>query len=455
MSSNVQVGVDLTEGSISRNLIKLIMPMLIGNFLNITYNIVDSIWIGQIEGPVGLAANAVSTPMALVLLGVGQGLTIATSVLAAQYFGAKNVNALKHVGQVSSTIIIMLSALLLIIAFTIAPYILRITNTPENVFTPALEFFRINIFRYPLLFYYFLISALLRSMGDTVTPLIFLAVSSILNMILDPILMLGIGPFPRLGLNGAAIATVFSQFISVLLNIIYVRIKKSPATVNPFKFVLDKRVARIIFKIGIPLTVGQLSGSLSWVILTGLVNTFGQNASAALGAASKLEAIPYIILVSISSGIATMVSQSIGADKTYRIKQVFIEGLKLSIGMSFIIALFAVVFSKPILSIFTTDTEVIPIATSFLYIVMPSLCILSISYASNGVINGAGKSLTLMLFSFLSLFILRIPVAYFLSKYIGINGIWFSMSFACILNSALSLYYYLSKKWIKGSKVIS
>ncbi len=445
---------NLIEGNISSNLVKLVLPMLLANFLSVVYNIVDTIWIGQIVGSDGLSVIATTFPVVLVLIAFGIGISISVNILSGQYVGANNAKFLGHLANVSYTVIFFISIILVSIIFIFSESIFGLLNTPESILKESVLYFKISIFRYPFFFYYMVIASLLRGMGDTVSPLIFLGISSIVNIILDPLLMLGLFGFPELGLNGAAVATVFSQFLSVLISIVYLKLKHNIIMEHPFRLVFDFDIIKKILRMGLPFSTSQLITSLSWMALMSLINTFGQSVSAAVGAASKIEGISYMFLASLGSAIATMSSQSIGANRMDKIKTIFKEGLKLCIIVSSIVAIVSVVFAENILLMFTKDMLVIKEGRYFIYFVMPSLIILSVAYCSNGIINSAGKTKEIMLFSFISLIVVRVPLAYILSNYFGVFGIWMSMLIATTINMILSVCYYLSKKWMNNAKIV-
>jgi Na+-driven multidrug efflux pump len=149
-----------------------------------------------------------------------------------------------------------------------------------------------------------------------------------------------------------------------------------------------------------------------------------------------------------------MSAQNIGANRMDRVSIIYKEGLKLAIGVSSIIALLCIVFSDSIIAMFTKDPLVIEYTKSYIYIVMPSLIALSVMFATNGIINGAGKTFTLMVFAFISLIIIRIPLSYIFSEHFGVAGIWMSMGFSCFVSATLSVTYYISKKWQKGSRIV-
>ncbi len=454
LDMNKQHSMNLLDGSISKNLLKLVLPMLLANSLSVIYNIVDTIWIGRIVGTEGLAVTAITFPVALVLIAFGLGIGTAVNILSGQYVGASNSKVLGYFANVAYTVVFVLSIILVCIIFIAAESILKLLNTPDDILYKCVEYFHIVVFRYPFFFYYMVISALLRSMGDTKSPLIFLGISSLVNIILDPLLMLGFWIVPAMGLNGAAVATVVSQFLSVLISVIYLKRKQNIIMDNPFRLVFDFSIIKKILKIGLPYSTSQLVISISWMILISIINTYGNTVSAAVGAASKIEGICYMFLTSLVSAIATMSSQSIGADRIDKVADVFTAGLRLCILISLVVAIVSVLFADSIVSMFVEDVDVVREARYFIYFVMPSLVILSIAYCCNAIANSAGKTGSVMLFSFISLLVVRPIFAYVLSREFGIFGVWGSMVIATIVNASVSFTYYKSKKWVKNSKLV-
>ena len=248
------IGTDLTEEKVVPTLIKLLIPILLSNILSVVYNIVDSIWIGNIIGPLGLSSVAVSFPIMLLIGSFAFGVNMANGVIVSQYYGAKDYDTVRHVIKVSTTlgVIILFTVGSLMLIFS--RQILIIMNTPENAMDMALIYLRISIIGLPFAYAYFFISSILRAVGDTVRPLIFLIISSVLNIILDPILIKGFWIIPAMGLKGAAIATVISQFTSVLISTTYLRIKNSFIKINPFVFTFDLEMTKKIMKLGIPIS---------------------------------------------------------------------------------------------------------------------------------------------------------------------------------------------------------
>ncbi|MEI0579891.1 MATE family efflux transporter [Brachyspira pilosicoli] len=445
--------IELTEGNVVKGLINLVVPMILGNLLNIAYNIVDTIWIGQMIGPKGLGAIAVSFPIILVLQSIASGVTVASNVLIGQYFGANDKNSVLYVSRVSTTISVILALILSILGYIFAPMLMRFLNAADSIMEYSVSYFRISMIGFPFLFYYFLVSALLRGIGDTVRPLIFLAIASVINVILDPIMIKGLFGFPAMGLDGAAYATVFSQFISVAVSIIYLKMKDSIVRANPLRFVFDINITKLMFKIGLPFAAMQLIVSISWLFLNRIINTYGEEASASVAVSMRVDSLSFLPLLALSAGIATMVAQNIGANKMDRVKEIYKAGLKMAIALSTFMAIFSVLFPELIVKMFTKDMSVLKYTKSYIYIVMPSIIMLSVMFATNGVINGAGKTFMLMVFAFIAHIMIRVPLAHILSNKMDLWGIWTAMAISNFFSMSFILIYYFTGNWKKNANI--
>ena len=285
------IGKDLTESKVSSTLITLLVPILLSNTLNVVYNIVDSIWIGNIIGPLGLSAVAVSFPITLMMGSFAFGVNMANGVIVSQYYGAKDYNTVSHVIKVSTTLGVIILFTVGSLMFIFAKKILIIMNTPKDALDMAVIYLRITIIGLPFAYSYFFISSILRAVGDSVRPLIFLIVSSIVNIILDPILIKGFFIIPAMGLKGAAIATVISQCISVLISTSYLKIKNSFIKINPFIFTFDINITKKIMKLAIPISSNQFIVAFGWLIITRLISSFGDAASATVAIVNRVESL--------------------------------------------------------------------------------------------------------------------------------------------------------------------
>ncbi|WP_157149160.1 MATE family efflux transporter [Brachyspira pilosicoli] len=447
------IGKDLTESKVSSTLITLLVPILLSNTLNVVYNIVDSIWIGNIIGPLGLSAVAVSFPITLMMGSFAFGVNMANGVIVSQYYGAKDYNTVSHVIKVSTTLGVIILFTVGSLMFVFAKKILIIMNTPKDALDMAVIYLRITIIGLPFAYSYFFISSILRAVGDSVRPLIFLIVSSIVNIILDPILIKGFFIIPAMGLKGAAIATVISQCISVLISTSYLKIKNSFIKINPFIFTFDINITKKIMKLAIPISSNQFIVAFGWLIITRLISSFGDAASATVAIVNRVESLFIMPIGALGNAVMTMSAQNIGANKFDRVKEIFKNGIVIGIIISSVMSIFSIVNPHLLINMFTKDLEVFEYSKSYIYTIMPIFIFYSIMFVCNGVINGAGKTIVIMIFSTSTTLILRTILAYALSEKFALVGIWASMGICYIINTLFSLYYYKSNKWQKNSNI--
>ena len=447
------IGKDLTESKVSSTLITLLVPILLSNTLNVVYNIVDSIWIGNIIGPLGLSAVAVSFPIMLIMGSFAFGVNMANGVIVSQYYGAKDYDTVSHVIKVSTTLGVIILFTVGSLMFIFAKKILIIMNTPKDAIDMAVIYLRITIIGLPFAYSYFFISSILRAVGDSVRPLIFLIVSSIVNIILDPILIKGFFIIPAMGLKGAAIATVISQCISVLISTSYLRIKNSFIKINPFIFTFDINITKKIMKLAIPISSNQFIVAFGWLIITRLISSFGDAASATVAIVNRVESLFIMPIGALGNAVMTMSAQNIGANKFDRVKEIFKNGIIIGIIISSVMSIFSILNPHLLINMFTKDIEVFEYSKSYIYTIMPIFIFYSIMFVCNGIINGAGKTIVIMVFSTSTTLILRTILAYALSGKFALVGIWASMGICYIINTLFSLYYYKSNKWQKNSNI--
>ncbi len=448
------LGIDLTTGSIPRHLLSFSLPMLAGNLMQIGQNIINTIWVGHLVGENAVGAVGVSFPVIFILMGFAMGMSMATTILVSQYYGAKDLTAVEKVIHNSFSLALILGAVLSVVAVAFADSILRIMKTPPENFTIASTYLKITLGGVILFYITFIINSVLRGIGDTVTPFIFMAVAIGLNALLDPFFIGGFGPFPHFGLKGAAWATVVSQAIGFGTGVVYLNRKKHLGAFNPKKLILNRPMTGKLFRIGLPSIVQQLLVSMSSLLITTMVNTFGAAATNAFGAVTRVDMIAIMPAMSISMAVAALTGQNLGAGKPQRIKAVFRWGLLLISSITLVISLIAVFLSGLILTMFGlgNDARVMEIGINYLRIVGACYLIFSIGFVSNGVINGAGHTVITMMFSLLSLWVLRIPLAGILSRTgLGITGIWVGIALSFFGFSSASLSYYLTGRWKKRS----
>jgi len=443
-------GKDLTEGSIPRHLLSLAIPMLLANLLSTGYNIVDAIWIGRFIGKEAIGAVAVSFPVMFIFVGVATGATMATTVLVSQFYGARNMPMVTKTISTSLAISIAMSVLFAVIGILTVNDILRLLGTPESVFPLAASYMRITFYSFPVLYLTFLVTSILRGVGDTKTPLYFMVVGVTVSSVLDPFMIIGIGPFPAMGIDGAAWASLIGMVVGLAVGVVYFWRKDSVLIRGVNLFRIDLHITKLIVKIGFPSMIQQSAIALGVATVTTLVNSFGASAIAAFGAAGRVDSLAFLPAQSIGLAVSTITGQNIGAGRYERIDSILKWGILMTVSITLFFTVLFVSIPQILLMPFTTDPEVIALGCDYLRIAGPPITFLAVMFVSNGIINGAGHTLTTLVFTLIAIWGLRIPSAIIMSKTaLGINGVWLSFGFAFFITMCISLCWYRSGRWKK------
>ena len=318
-------------------------------------------------------------------------------------------------------------------------------NTPEEIMPQAKIFLNITFAGVIFLFGYNSISAILRGLGDSKTPLYFLMFSTMLNVVLVLLFVLVF----HWGIAGSAYATIISQAVAFILGIAYLNKTHKVFRLALTKMEFDKEIFIKSLKIGLPSGAQQMFVAGGMMAINRIVNQFGTNAMAAYTAASRLDSFAVIPAMSLSFGVSSFVGQNLGARKPERVKKGFYAALLMGAVVSIVTTIAVLLFGKPMISIFSKDADVIRIGVNYLTIVGSFYIVFSTLFITHGVFRGAGDTFIPMLFTLFSLWLIRVPLATTLSKYIGVSGVWWSMPIAWAVGLILSQFYYSSGKWKK------
>jgi putative MATE family efflux protein len=419
-----------------------------GNLLTTGYSIINTIWVGNLLGRDAVGAVAVSFPIFLALIALCSGSTMATSILVAKAYGARETDEIQRIVNNSWAVGLALIALILAAGLTFSDTLLGLLGTPDEIMPLASEYLRITVVSFVSIYLCNLIAAVLRGIGNTVVPLMFIVLSTILNAILDPLLIIGLGPLPRLGLNGAAYASLIASGTATILGIIYVKRKYAMQPVNPSALSLERVMVLNIIKIGLPSFVQQMLLSLGYAVITSFVNGFGASATAAFGVTSRIDSIAAMPAVAMMMAVSAITAQNLGAGKRERIREILKWGILINLPVLAVVSALSFFFPTGLMTIFVKDDSVIRIGAEYLRIVGPGYLAFTVFYITNGIISGAGKTISTMIFSFVSLCLVRIPLAAVLSDTgLGLKGIWIAIVCSFAVTTAVSLAYYFSGRW--------
>ncbi len=442
---------DLTQGNEGKNILSFAIPMLIGNVFQQLYNIVDSIVVGKYVGSVALAAVGASFPILFTLSALIGGITIGSSVLVSQYFGAKNYEKVKITSDTLQIFLLISSTILSILFFVLSKQIFTLLSIPDEVLPDAVKYFNIIVlFTTVPTFMMFGISAIMRGVGNSKTPIYFIVASVFLNTILDVVFVVGF----NWGIEGAAWATVISAAGSWFAAWYYLNRWESLIrfNLNFRKWRFDSDNFRLSLKIGLPSGIQQTLVGVGSMALVRIVSPFGVATLAAYTAAGRVDMFVSMPAMNLAAALSSFVGQNLGAKRYDRIHNGLKSTLVYSTAICIFLSIIVVLFGKEIMGLFVEHgtpyfNEVINIGREYLVIVTSFYILFSTMFVFNGVTRGAGATFVPMLTTTLSLWVVRIPLAYTLSKHFGTTGIWWSIPIAWSVGLAGAYLYYQSGIW--------
>ncbi len=434
---------DLTVGSERKLILMFAMPMLLGNVFQQLYNIIDSIIVGNFLGKEALAAVGASFPVMFVLISLIIGVSSGFTIVIAQYFGAKDYASVKRTINTLIIFLLISSVVLTIIGLMFSRQIFEMMALPAHIIPGAVEYFDVFMYGLILMFGYNGISSILRGLGDSKTPLYFLMIATVLNIILVFLFIEGF----HWGIAGAAWATVIAQGVSFVLSVIYVYKYNTLFQFSRSSFHIDKTIFMKSLKIGIPTGLQQTFLALGMVALMRIVNDFGTDTIAAYTVAGRIDSFAALPAMNFGMALSTFVGQNIGANKVDRVKKGYRATLLMTTFISVAVTLVVAIFGRGIMSLFSHDPNVITIGASYLVIVSSFYLVFSAMMISNGVMRGAGDTLIPMFITLFALWILRIPISWWLSRHFGSDGIWWSIPIAWVFGCSASFLYYASGRW--------
>lgn len=441
---------NMTEGNEAKLILMFALPLVAGNLFQQLYNIVDSAIVGQFLGYDKLAAVGSTGSLTFLFYSICNGLSVGAGILVAQSFGAGLHKDVKKFIVNSAYVLFAVGILISVISTLVAEPVLRLLDTPLTVLPDAVSYMQINCIGTVAVAAYNWISAILRSLGDSKTPLIFLIVASILNIILDIIFVLPL----NMGVGGAALATVISQGISAVASIIFA-IKKNPYfRFSREDFSFSSSHSNRVVKIGLPIALQSGMISISMIFLQKTANAFGETVMAAYTATMKIEQLIHQPFISLNAALSTFTGQNIGAAKLDRVS----KGYKKTILMACAFGLFMLcvffILSGPIMMIFVSETSVIEIGSWALRVSCCFYCPLSLIHVTRGLLNGAGD----VGFAFINgvaEVIGRIGFALLLVNFtpLGMCSIWLTTCLTWTLTGIMCVLRYKAGIWKKKAEI--
>lgn len=445
---------DFTEGKITKSLIAFAFPLFMSSLLQVVYNMVDMLVVGRFTGSAGLSAVTVGGDVTGFMTIVAIAFSNSGSVIIAQFTGAGEK---KKIGSFVGTLCSFLigSALVLsVIGFVLTGPIMSVMNTPPEAMAQAVSYMRICMAGLVFIYVYNSVSAILRGLGDSKHPFVFIAVSAVMNIILDLIFVAGLG----MGAGGAALATVLSQTVSAIASVLFLYRRRDGIgfEISRSSFVIDLDMLKTLLSLGIPMALKQASVHTSKLLVNSFVNSYGVTVSAVSGIGNKLSTVGNLFSNSTNTSGATMVGQNIGAEKYDRVPKIILSVFSITAVTSSLLILVMIYVPEKVFGVFTSDAAVIAVGMQFVPIAVINFMSCISRSGSNALVNGSANYKVNFAVAILDGIVMRIGLGLLFGKVLrmGYFGFWLGDGFAGFTPFVIGFFYYISGKWKTRKYVI-
>jgi putative MATE family efflux protein len=440
---------DLTEGPVGKKLFYFAVPFMLSNLLQTVYNLVDMSVVGHYMGSAGLSAVSVGGRLVELLTFLCTGFVTGGQILLSQQVGAKQKDGIQKTIGTLFTFTMLMAVVLGALSILFHRTLLDLLNTPESAYDQAAQYMVICNCGCLFIFGYNALCAILRGLGDSKRPLMFVAIASVVNLVLDLVFVVGF----QLGAAGAAIATVISQAISFVSALVYLIIRRDAFgfTFSRKSLTLHGKTLKTLVKLGLPLAFQMAAISISMLFVNAYINAYGEAASAVYGAGTKLQGIPSIITNGMSTANASMVGQNMAAGKPERVKKAVHTCFALNATVYGLFIALCLLAPKLVFSLFTTEPDVMALAPTYLRISCIGFAASTFNASFNSVINGIGFTSLSMVIGLLDSVVARISFSllFGITLGMGLNGFFLGHSLAIWVTALMSFCYYLSGRWQK------
>ena len=448
---------DLTEGTPWKRILQFAIPMLIGNIAQQFYNTADSIIVGRYIGDNALAAVGSAGPILNLLLVLFIGISVGASIMVSQYFGAKDREKLSHTIGICITLTAIASIAIMIIGPLITRPLLSLLNTPESIINWSADYLNIFFIGCAGFAYFNILSGVLRGLGDSVSALIYLLVSTVINVGLD---ILFVAKF-NMGVAGVAYATIIAQSFSAILTVRKLIKNKNSFDLNWQMLKFNKEYASKIIKLGLPSGLTQAIFSLAMIIVQSLTNSFGEMVIAANVIIMRVDGFAMMPNFSFGSAMTTFAGQNIGAKKMDRVDEGTKQGVLMAVGVSTTLTILLLIFGKYLMAIFTQTSELVDLSMHMMRIIAFGYIAMAVTQTLSGVMRGAGDTMTPMWISLIITVVIRVPIAYGIAYFTRSEAyptgrpesIFISLLFAWTFGAIINVIFFKKGNWRKKAIV--
>ncbi|WP_117594959.1 MATE family efflux transporter [Haloprofundus halophilus] len=463
--------VDLTSGGIVKPLFYLSLPIVLTNLMQTAYNLADTFWLGQYD-TAALAAISFAFPMVFLLISIGTGFSVAGSVLVAQHTGANDEEKAEYAASQTVTFSLLAALVLGLVGFVFVEQLLSVFGASPEVLPMATSYMQVISLGLMFMFGFFVFVALMRGYGDTVTPMLVMFGSVVLNIFLDPFLIFGFDDNPLFamlgaeslqttlfaatgytgsGITGAAVATIFSRALALAVGLAIMFNGTRGVEIHLRDMAPNFGYARKLLAIGLPASVEGSGRAISINLLLIVVGLFSTNVVAAYGVGTRVLSVIFLPALAVARGVETMTGQNIGANKPDRAEK---AANSAALTMFVVLSALGVLTwfgARPIVGVFTDNQEVISIGAEFLRYVAPTFGFIGIVQSFVGSFRGAGKTVVAAVISVSMLGLVRLPVAFFGAADFGLglgsSGIWLGFAVSNVVGGVIAILWYRRGTW--------
>lgn len=445
---------DLTVGSVPKKLIRFALPLFGANLLQSFYSIVDMLVVGRVLGKSGLAAISNASMISFIINSICIGVTMGGTVLVAQYKGANDEQGQKETVGTLFSLSLIASGIVTIAGLLLYPPLFSVLRVPVEAMKDACGYMRIICMGTIFVFGYNAVCSLMKGFGDSKSPLYFVAVATVVNIVLDLLL---VGPL-GMGTKGAAYATIFSQGVSLLISILHLKRKNFVFDFKPRSFAIQKEKLVVILKVGLPTAIQMVVVNISYLLITGMLNTFGVSVAAASGIGLKVNTFAGMPCWAIGQAVTAMVGQNMGAKNIERVKKTTKSGLLINVCVTLIAVVLVQLFSENIIMLFEPEsTDVIKEGVLYLRICCSiNSLVYAVMYTLDSFAIGVGSANVAMCNALLDAVVVRLPICWLLAftLQMGFTGIYIGQAVSPVLPAIVGVVYFASKKW-RSKKLIN
>ena len=448
---------DMTTGSPWQKILIFTLPMLLGNIAQQLYNTVDSIVVGKYIGDNALAAVGSCGPIVNMLLVLFIGISAGASIMVSQYFGAKNRESLSHTIGNCITATALCCVVLMLVATPLIRPVLEMLNTPASILDWCEDYLKICLWGIAGLAFYNILSGILRGMGDSVWPLVFLLVATAINIVLDIVFVAVV----QMGVAGVALATIIAQIVSASLCMVKLAIMRKDYDFG-FKFMIPRgQYIKTLVRLGLPSGLTQAIFSSAMIIVQSLTNQFGEQFIAANVVIMRVDGFAMMPNFSFGTALTTYAGQNVGAGLYDRVTKGAKQGLAMAVGCSAGITVLILFFGKHLMGLFTETAELVDLSYRLMMILAVGYIAMAVTQSLSGIMRGAGDTMTPMWISLITTIIVRVPLAYTLAHFTACaewpNGrpeaLWGSLFICWALGALIHYFFFRRGKWKRKAEI--